>query len=339
LPVGGQCSRILAELLLAAIDSRLAEARVAWLRYVDDFVLIMPNQAEAYRGLAILSHALADYGLTLNRTKTVFLNVKHYIDYVRTQLGAGESDADKLSEIDLHFDPYSDNPESDYHELQSVVESLDIRALLNGELRKAQPDTFLVTQIGRTLRLHRPEAALQLCRTLLSSGNLHAFRASWSTVMRGVAAVCSDDRFSSIFDSLDILLDGIPMHSAHLLQAEVSCLHYLRAIRFRRTPKRAEYVFQVYSTTSSQTVRRACLDCWRLWKDRPSFIRERNKWDGLQPEEQRMLWFAAAEFGDEGRKFRQQVRQSLVNSWRLGIERSNASTFAFLFCRWSNDEL
>jgi hypothetical protein len=194
LPVGGQCSRILAELLMASIDRRLAEARVAWRRYVDDFVLIMPNQAEAYRGLAILSHALADYGLTLNRTKTAFLTSKHYIDYVRTQLVGSGSEADKLSEIDLHFDPYSDNPDSDYRELQGIVESLDIRALLSNELRKAQPDTFLVTQIGRTLKLHNAEAALQLCRTLLSPGNLHAFRASWSTVMpwcRGCVRRCT----------------------------------------------------------------------------------------------------------------------------------------------------
>ncbi len=62
LPVGGQCSRILAELLLSSIDRRLAEAKVVWRRYVDDFVLVMPNQAAAYRALAILSNALADYG-------------------------------------------------------------------------------------------------------------------------------------------------------------------------------------------------------------------------------------------------------------------------------------
>ncbi len=86
LPVGGQCSRILAELLMASIDRRLAEARVTGGRFVDECGLFMPNQAEAYRSLAILSHALADYGLTLNRTKTVFLTSKHYIDYVRTQL-------------------------------------------------------------------------------------------------------------------------------------------------------------------------------------------------------------------------------------------------------------
>lgn len=335
LPVGGQCSRILAELLLSAIDKRLAEAKITWRRYVDDFVLITGSQAEAYRALSILSHALADYGLSLNRTKTILLRSKHYLDYVRTQLGDSDEEANKLYEIDLHFDPYSHTAAEDYEELRSVVEKLNIGALLNKELQKAQPDTFLVTQIARTLKLHDPNAALQLCYTILSATNLHAFRASWSTIMRGLAAVCADEQFSEIFSALDNAIDEVPNHSAHLLLPEASCLHYLRVIRFRKTQSRAQFVYSVYSESKSETVRRACLDCWRNWKDRTSFIRERNKWSTLTPDEQRMLWYAAAVFGDEGDKFRKQVKPSLVNAWRLGIERNNSRSFSSIYSDWA----
>jgi hypothetical protein len=335
LPVGGQCSRILAELLLSSIDRTLSDAKITWRRYVDDFVLVTANQAEAYRALAILAHALADYGLTLNRTKTTLLTSKHYVDYVRVQLGGGGDEASKLLEIDLKFDPYSDTAESDYEELKGVVESLDVRALLDTELRKAQPDTFLVAQIGRTLKLHEPKVALQLCSTLLSPTNLHAFRASWSTIMRGVAQVRADEMFSAIFAGLDSLLDAIPKHSPHLLRAEASCLHYLRTVRFLRTQSRAEYVWQIHSSTTSETLKRACIECWRVWKDRTSFTRERNRWNSLSPQEQRMLWFAAAEFTDEGEKFRQQARQSVPHAWRLGIERSNRPTFASVYLAWA----
>lgn len=335
LPVGGQASRILAELLLSAIDRRLADARLVWRRYVDDFVLVTSSQADAYRALSILSHALADYGLTLNRTKTTVLTSKHYVDYVRTQLdGSGEA-AGRLLEIDLHFDPYSDTAESDYDELRVIVQSLEIRHLLNLELHKAQPDNFLVAQIGRTLRLQQPEVAIQLCRTLLAKTNLHAFRASWSTIMRGVASLRADDSFPNIYQELDQLLDDVPDHSPHLLLAEASCLHYLRAVRFKRTQRRAEYVLAVHSSTSSETVRRACIDCWRQWKDRTSFIRERNRWDAMKAQEQRMLWLAAAAFGDEGEKFRLQVRHSLPQSWRLGIERNNRPTFESVYTKWA----
>ena len=334
LPVGGQCSRILAELLLSSIDRRLTDEGITWRRYVDDFVLITRNQADAYRALAILSHTLADYGLTLNRTKTTVLTGKHFCDYVRTQIGGDIDDASKLREIDLHFDPYSDTCFDDYEELRETVESLEIRTLLDLELNKGQPDTFLVAQIGRTLKYHSPIVALQLCGTLLSPSNLHAFRASWSTIMRGISAVRNDETFTDIFDGIDKLLDAIPEHSPHLLLAEASCLHFLRTIRFRRTDARGQYVSRLHSNTLSQSVKRACIDCWRHWKDRPSFIRIRNNWSSINSEEQRMLWLAAKDFGDDGRNFRAQEKRSTVNSWRLGIEKEGLPTFAELYKNW-----
>lgn len=336
LPVGGQCSRILAEALLSAVDMRLSDAKIRWRRFVDDYVLITDTQAEAYGALSLLSHALADYGLSLSRSKTTLLSTKHYSDYVRSQLGGSGEQADQLREIDLHFDPYSDSADDDYDELKAVIQGLEIRTLLDAELRKGQPDTFLMAQIGRTLRFHHPDVALELCSTLLAPQNLHAFRASWSTIMRGVAAVRADESFSSIFPGLDSLLDRIPVHSSHLLLAEASCLHYLRAVRFRRTQSRAEYVFKVYSTTSSETVKRACIDCWRLWKDRGNFTSQRNRWESLRPEEQRMVFYSASSFGDEGEKFRSQVAASLQQAWRLGIERKQSNTtFASLYADWA----
>jgi hypothetical protein len=335
LPVGGQCSRVLAEMILTLVDRQLTDAKLKWRRYVDDFVLITASQAEAYRALTILAHALADYGLTLNRTKTTLLSSKHFVDYVRAQLGTAGDEPNKLIEIDLHFDHYSDTADSDYEELKEVVASLDIGALLDLELRKAQPDTFLVAQISRTLKLHDPKVAVQLCRTLLSKQNLHAFRASWSTIMRGVAQVRSDAAFSAIFSKLDELLDVISQHSAHLLTAEASQLHYLRTLRFRRTDLRAQYVYGLYSSTKSQTVRRACIECWGTWRDRTSFTRERNQWNSLQPDEQRMLWHVAAAFDDEGNKFRAQVRASLPQAWNIGIEKQGKPTFATVYAAWN----
>ena len=335
LPVGGQCSRILAEVFLASVDRVLTDADIRWHRYVDDFVLITKDHAAAYHALAKLSHALADYGLTLNRTKTTILSGKHYCDYVQTQLNGSDDNATKLREIDLHFDPYSDRKEEDYEALKETVGTLEIQALLDLELQKGQPDTFLVAQIGRTLKFHPPEIALQLCETLLSATNLHAFRASWSTIMRGISAVRADGEFTAIFDGVDQLLDLVPEHSSHLLSAEANCLHYLRAIRFRRTELRGRFVSLLYDGTTSQSIRRSCIDCWRQWKDRPSFIRLRNRWGGMSSEEQRLLWLASAEFGDDGEGFRGQERRSALRSWALGIETGGAPfQFADIYMRW-----
>lgn len=335
LPIGSQCSRVLAELLLHSVDQQLTQAGITWCRYVDDYVLVASNQADAYRGLASLAHALADYGLTLNKTKTAFLSAKHFVDYVNTQLGVGDNDVQKLKAIDLHFDPYSDNKETDYDDLKAVVDGLDIRALLDLEIQKAQPDTFLVAQIGRTLKYQEPSVALALCETLLSASNLHSFRASWATIMRGIAQLRSDDTFRPIFLGLDALLDSVPDRVSHLLVAEASCLHFLRTLRFTRTERRAQYVYGVYSTTKSQLVKRACIECWRHWKDRASFTRERNRWNALEIEVQRALWLSATEFGDEGMKFRAQVEKSLDSHWALGIETQGKASFPSLFRAWT----
>lgn len=334
LPVGGQCSRILAELLLSAIDTILTEAGIVWRRYVDDFVMITTSQANAYHALAVLSHALADYGLTLNRTKTTFLSSKHFCDYAQAQLRGGGEEANKLREIDLKFDPYSDRAEEDYEELKETVQSLEVRTLLDLELNKGQPDVFLVAQIGRTLKLHSPGVALQLCSTLLAAKNLHAFRASWSTIMRGIYAVRADDDFTEIYEGIDELLDAISGHSPHLLLTEANCLFYLRTLRFRKTASRAVFVLSTYNATTSRSIKRACIDCWHQWGDRVNFIRLRNTWSSMSPEQQRMLWLSATAFGDDGSNFRAQERRSTAQSWALGIEQLGRPTFAAIYERW-----
>jgi hypothetical protein len=337
LPVGGQCSRILAELFMNAIDHRMTASRIRWHRYVDDYVLVADSNADAYKSLCTLSHNLADYGLTLNKTKTIMLTWKHYSDYVKTQLGGGDGEANKLRQIDLHFDPYSETMDADYDSLKQTVESLEVQKLLNRELDKALPDNFLVTQIARTLRLHKPKVALQLAATLLCERNLHAFRAAWTTLMRGVSALRGAESCDAISLELDDLLDAIPSHSNHLLQAEASLLHYLRTLRFRTTTIRAAFVQQTYGSTRFETVRRGCIECWRNWHDRGAFTHLRNRWDNLSPECQRLVWLCAPTFGDQGLGFRRQIEASLENAWRLGIERQDISSYAKIYREWAND--
>ena len=72
----------------------------------------------------------------------------------------------------------------------------------------------------------------------------------------------------------------------------------------------------------SKTVKRACIDCWRRWVDRDNFIRLRNQWQNLDVEEQRMLWLAAGEFGDDGSNTHEpNSEHPYSQAWKLGIER------------------
>lgn len=334
LPVGGQGARALAELMLNPIDRELTVGNLDWARYVDDYVLVAGSSEAAYAALSKASHALGDYGLNLSRSKTSMLSAKHYADYVSAQLGGDEDEASRLREIDVYFDPYSDTAIEEYDSLRETVESLQVQKLLNRELEKSLPDTFLVTQIARTMRLQTAEIAVQLITTLLGRGNLNAFRASWSSIMRGVSSLRSNDQFIDIFAEIDLLLDLVPRHSAHLLQAEASLIHYLRTLRFARTDARAIFVRRAYDDARSETVRRACIDCWRKWPDRPSFTMLRNRWEQLSPDSQRLVWLASYSMGDEGAGLRRQFQNNTETSWALGIERQNVRRFSAIYRGW-----
>ncbi len=319
--------------------SVISDAGIVWHRYVDDFTLICKSQQDGYSALSTLSHALADYGLSLNRTKTTILSENsHYMDYIAAQLGYGEDASVALRELDLHFDPYSDAAHVEYEHLKKSFEDIDIQFLLDLEKEKSQPDNFVLAQIGRALKFQEPKVAAQLCATLLDPRNLDSFRASWSKIMRGVYSVRANAEFEAVYQQIDDLLDRVPQTASHLLMPEANTLHYLRAIRFRRTDIRGRLVRRVYTETASQAVKRACIDCWQHWGDTASFTRLRNQWQNLGPDEQRMVWLAAGSFGDDGTYARTQLRRSLSQVWRLGFETDESGiTFASCYEDWAKN--
>lgn len=335
LPVGGQCARVLAEVLMHAIDELLTSSGVVWHRYVDDFTVIAQSQSDAYKGLSTLSRYLDDYGLSLNRTKTTFLTSLNYKNFVTAQLNSDDEQAGKLKEIDLYFDPYTDNPHEQYEELQKTVNEIDVVSLLQAETFKSQPDSYLIAQISRTLEFQSSYAASHLCQTLLSPNNLNAFRASWSKIMRGISKLRADEKFSQIHNSIDICLDRVIQSCEHLLLPEANCLHFMRAIRFKTTPIRSQFVMSVFDNSKFETVKRASVDCWRHWRSRSSFMAASNCYDASHEELQRMIWLASYQFGDEGKHFRGRAKKKIDYSWSLGFE-TDGEKFANLYKNWSN---
>lgn len=320
LPVGGQCARVLAEVLMNAIDQLLTDAGVIWHRYVDDFTLVARSQSDAYQALSKLARFLSDYGLSLNRTKTTMLSSKHYKDFVAAQITTDSDDSSKLKEIDLYFDPYSDNPYEEYEQLKAVVSEIDVISLLRAETHKSQPDSYLITQISRTLEFQTPSAAASLCKTLLQPNNLNAFRASWSKIMKSICKVRANEAFTDVHQYIDAYLDEVIRECAHLLLPEANMLHFIRAIRFSKTQARARLINETYGNSDKITIKRACADCWRSWNDRPSFLTATTVYDSCSPELQRMLWLMSFKFSDEGKHFRNRVKRRTSSAWAIGHE-------------------
>lgn len=328
LPVGSQCSRVLAELFMDTVDLALSDKGIVWHRYVDDITLIAPDEHSAYKILSELANVLANLGLSLNKTKTIILSSKHYHNYVSAQLGLNEEgDRRELKEIDVFYDPYSDTPHEDYESLKEVVRDLDVEGLLKEELNKGQPDTYLVSKISQTLEFHDESDVLQLLKIFLGAENLHAFRGSWSTIMRTTSRIRRYECFKDIFGEIDNLLDAILNHSQHLLVADTNILFFIKAIRYKKTSPRARFLNDIYISTQSLSIKRACIECWGSWLDRSKFIELRNKWEQLHVEEQRMLWFIASSFNDDGYFSQNQISGTLKTKWSLGLNVKNEYDF------------
>ena len=117
LPVGGE-GHASCRSASAPIDQQLDEMKLEWRRYVDDFVIVTPSHADAYRAVCSFSRALARLRLNTESDKDNFSECEALPRLRETQLGTTGDDRGKLLEIDLHFDPYSDDPDSDFKELR-----------------------------------------------------------------------------------------------------------------------------------------------------------------------------------------------------------------------------
>jgi hypothetical protein len=111
----------------------------------------------------------------------------------------------------------------------------------------------------------------------------------------------------------------------------------MRAIRFKSTERRAMFINNLFKNSEFNTVKRACIDCWRHWKDRPSFLSAINNFDTSHPEMQRMLWLTSMNFDDEGKHFRLRVQKKIDSSWELGIETQASKKFSTLYKKWVNE--
>lgn len=87
LPVGGNASRILAELVLHRIDSYLQEKKINFYRFVDDFTIILDSNRDDYAFLVDFDNFLSQLGVSLNKKKTlVFKGFGAYADIPILQL-------------------------------------------------------------------------------------------------------------------------------------------------------------------------------------------------------------------------------------------------------------
>jgi hypothetical protein len=326
LPVGGNASRMLAELALADSDHALAVKGVQYCRFVDDYTVFCADQHEAYAALVTLSELLHLEGLTLNKRKTRVVAADDFLTTLR-ELDAADLDDEtrpdeqRLLSISIRFDPYSPTAEEDYARLQEAVESVDLVGILSRELGKTAIDETVVRHALRALRALGKTERFGALRTLLQRENLQRLSPVFAVLMRTVRDIYPElDRDER--NALDTQLVEIADQQQHLLRVALNLAFYCEALGAGDVTTTKESILQkVWDGSASSLCRRIVLANMARWKSHYFISRVKTQFATLARWERHVFVAASYELGDEGAHWRRATQQSfsppeiLIRDW------------------------
>lgn len=162
IPVGGNATRLLAELSLVDIDRALLAEGYEFTRYVDDFrIFIKPNQ-DPYNALAFLADNLwSSEGLSLSTAKTRVIPFEQYREQLELSSGEDASQAEEAAAERLLYALY-DAEEGDQPPEDLV--NLDLVAEIHSEIAREFWDLGKIRVLLRCMKLTRDANAANFIR-------------------------------------------------------------------------------------------------------------------------------------------------------------------------------
>ncbi|WP_183017995.1 RNA-directed DNA polymerase [Delftia sp. UME58] len=311
LPVGGPASRLLSELLLNGVDRLLVSDGIKFIRFVDDYILFADSREKAHSVLIRLNEILlTNEGLSLQKSKTRILSSAEFLatsDFSESQ--DGESHHDELARtfrrLRVHYDPYSPTATEDYDSLLAELSKFDIVGMLGRELKKSRIDEGLTRRLVAATK-HLPAHAqndavrsmiasldllypifpsvMQLCKTLMPSLEPVVQNALYSTIRQLIAK--------------DSYITQVPSNLAFALRVLVS-----------DTSEETEVLLAaIYKNSSSMMIRRDII-LLMAFRQADYWLSDcRTKLSTLTGWERRALLIASFTLGDEGKHWRDSVK-------------------------------
>lgn len=162
IPVGGNATRLLAELSLVDIDRALSGEGYEFTRYVDDFrIFIRPDQ-DPYNAVAFLADNLwSSEGLSLSTAKTRVVPFDQYREQLELSSGEDASQAEESAAERLLYALY-DAEEGDQPPEDLV--NLDLVAEMHSEIGKEFWDLGKIRVLLRCMKLTRDANAANFIR-------------------------------------------------------------------------------------------------------------------------------------------------------------------------------
>lgn len=325
LPVGGPASRILSELCLDSTDKLLLRSRAKFCRYVDDYSIFCRDKTEAYRVLVLLSESLFNEGLVLQKNKTKILTTEEFRSSARLldpkdTTDPLANDEQKLLNITLRYDPYSETAEDDYEALKMAMSDIDIIGILGREVAKTNIDSTVTKQAIKAIQALEPNQQYGAITTLLRDRNLEVLAPVFVTVMRAVRSVY--DNLPEVGKQfVDRELIRLYEDNSYLLSVDLNLSFFLQALAQKQTARKEEILIEIYDKQTNPLIKRQILIAMANWKCHYWLTDLRRKYAGLSEWEKRYFIGASYVLGDEGKHWRNHTKatwspmDTLIRDW------------------------
>jgi len=312
LPVGGDASRLLAELLLNRTDKLLGLQKLSFMRFVDDYYLFASDRESAHRHLVFLSNKLLqNEGLTLSRNKTRFFT---RAEFARASPAAPSEQADSEEEavtkrflqIRLSYNPYSPTAEDDYERLSEELKKFDILAMLTKEFQKSRIDESVVKQLVKSIRFLTPESKTAAVKSLLD--NLQVLYPVFTTVAILLRRILEDldpsmqellfERFRTLF-----------LTGSHITLVPANAIYAVRLLAHDRSEEAELILAELYRSSDSDMMLKRDIILAMARRRAEYWLSDVIKnYATVTPWERRALLAASYVLGDEGRHWRKKRR-------------------------------
>lgn len=336
LPVGGPAARLLSELLLNSVDRLLIAEGIIFIRFVDDYLIFAESRETAHSALIRLSELLlTNEGLSLQKNKTRILTAAEFLatsDFAESPDGESAEDTESRTfrRLRIHYDPYSPTAAGDYEELAEQLSKFDIVGMLGRELAKSRIDEGLTRRLVAAIKLLPPSSQNDAMRSMLDSLDLlYPIFPSVMQLCRSLLPNLEPEVQAALYAALRQLIQS----DSYITQVPANIAFALRALATDSSEETELLFASLYRKTSSMMIRRDLItlmahrraDYW-LSNCRTSFAT-------LTGWERRALLVASYTLGDEGRYWRDSIREEqnpfdkLVLDWAAESKQKQGLTW------------
>ena len=315
LPVGGQASRILAELLLNRTDRLLAASRTSFCRFVDDYYIFASSASGAQAALVQLSEILhTNEGLTLSRAKTRILSKAEFlrsspVAEVIEPASRDDTMAREFLGFRLAFDPYSPTSDADYAQLRDQLEQFDITGMLARELRKSRVDESLTRHLIKAMRYLRSELRDAAVVSIISNLDLlYPIFPSVAILLRQILLDLSEATRDEVFTRIRALVSD----RSHIILVPANLSFAIRLLAHDRAEETDALLIEVYGRPNiNMMVKRDVLLAMAKRRVDYWLSAQLKQFSVATSWEKRALIVASYILRDEGQHWRQRARDGL----------------------------